>query len=216
MKTDDPTIDLDNVLEGSFAFPMSARSRTITDQHVQHAVAVESARRRTPSRRSFLTRSRGLLVGAAAAALVVGTVTASGTLFDTLIQGAPTLESAWANAEEIGQSASDSGVTIVLERAGVDQERLWVALTVADETKDATEIGSMKVTDANGVVMAAGTGAGTGEVAGTSASLFGFHIPDGISPERPFRLEVSSVTTPSGVADGDWTFTFDALPTEQR
>lgn len=216
MKTDNPTIDLDKVLEGRFAFPMSARGRAITDQHVQHAIAVESARRRSPSRRSFLTRARGLLVGAAAAALVVGTVAASGTLFDTLIQGAPTLESAWANAEEIGKSTSDSGVTIVLERAGVVQERLWVALTVADETNSATDIGSMKVTDANGVVMAGGTGAGTGDVAGTSASLFGFHIPDGISPEGPFRLEVSSVTTQAGVTDGDWTFTFDMLPAERR
>lgn len=215
MKTSHPTAEVDNVLEDAFAFTMSARSRAITDQHVHRAIAVESARRSSPSGRTFLTRSRGLLVGVAAAALVVGTVAASGTLFDTLIDGAPTLESAWANAEEIGQSASDAGVTIVLERAGFDSERLWIALTVTDEMSSATDIGSMRVTDANGVIMADGTGAGTGDTAGISGSLFGFDVPDGISLEGPITLEVSSVTTPAGLTTGAWAFTFD-MPRAER
>ena len=58
--------------------------------------------------------------------------------------------------------------------------------------------------------MDGGTGAGTPEVAGVSATLFGFDVPTGIVPRGPFTLEVRSVMIAEGEQRrGDWTFEFD-------
>ncbi len=126
-----------------------------------------------------------LWVGVAAAVLLAGTVAAGGTLFNQLIRGAPLLEDVWGRATKIGQSTTDAGYTIVLERAAADSERVWVALSVTAEPRTGADVGRMRVTDANGVVMDGGTGVGTGEVRGVSASLFGFKVPDRITPTVP-------------------------------
>lgn len=208
MKPETTIADVDSMLKGSLDFPMSTRARSIADQHVSRVIAGESARRGSVRPWSFLNRTRGVLIGGIAAALLAGSVAASGGLFDTLITGSPDLEDVWLNGHDIGASVTDAGYTIVLEKAAVDSERVWVALTLVESPAGA-DLGQMQVTDANGVVLTGGTGAGTGAVAGQSATIFGFSIPEGTTPQGPYTLEVKSVTAGDALVPGDWTFTFD-------
>ena len=186
---------------------MSTRARAIADQHVSRAIAMESAHRNGSSRRFILTRSRGLLLGGVAAALLAGSVAASGGLFDRLIGGAPVLQAAWQNAADVGASVTDSGYTIVLEKAAVDGEHGGSRRVVGSPSP--ADFGQMQMTDANSVVLSSGTGAGSGDVRGESAMIFGFTIPDGVTPQGPFTLEVTSVTDSTELIAGHWTFTFD-------
>lgn len=202
--------DLVSSLERSFDFPMS-NARRVADQYVSHAIAAESARRRRSPRWFVLTRSRGVLVGTLAAVTVAGSVAAFGGLFDSLIAGSPVLTAAWQDAHEVNESASDAGYTFVLEKAAIDSKRLWVAVTLSNAPAPA-DPGEMQVTDANGVVLTGGTGAGTGDVAGESATIFGFAIPEGSELHGPLTLEIKSLTGPDGLVPGLWTFTFD-VPT---
>jgi hypothetical protein len=150
------------------------------------------------------------LVGVAVAVLLTGTVAAGGTLFNQLIRGAPLLEDVWDRSTEIGQSRTDRGYTIVLERAAADPERVWVALSVTAASGAYADTGRMRVIDANGVVMDGGIGVGDADARGVTATLFGFKVPDGITPHGPFILEVTSVmTAPFEMTRGEWTFTFD-------
>jgi hypothetical protein len=202
--------DLEAALGRSFSFPVPVRSRNVSDRRVEVAIASETARRTSRVRgRGFPMSARRLLVGVAAGLLLAGTVAAGGTLFSRLIGGAPLLEDVWDRATEIGQSTTDAGYTIVLERAAADPERVWVAVSVTAASGTGADLGRMRVTDANGVVMDGGTGAGAADVRGVSATLFGFRVPDGITPHGPFTLEVTSVMTAAGETPGHWTFTFD-------
>lgn len=115
----------------------------------------------------------------------------------------------WDRSTEIGQSTTDTGYTIVLERAAADSERIWVAVTVASASGTEADLGRMQVIDANGVVFDGGTGAGATDVHGVSAMIFGFKVPNGITPHGPFTLEVTSVTTTAGETKGHWAFTFE-------
>lgn len=207
MTPDTTGSDVETALGRSFSIPVPVRSRKVIDRRVELAIASEAERRTGRGRERRLPwPARRLLVGIAAAVLLTGTVAAGGTLFSRLIAGAPLLENVWDRATEIGQSTTDSGYTITLERAAADPDRVWVALTGADP-------GRMRVIDANGVVMDGGTGAGATDVRGVSATLFGFLVPNGIVPHGPFTLEVTSVMTPGGETPGLWTFTFDVALT---
>lgn len=211
MTHDTTEFDLDAALGRSLSLPVPARSRDVIDHRVEVAITSETARRtsRVPGR-GFPMPARRLLVGVAAAVLLAGTVAAGGTLFSQLIGGAPLLENVWDRATDIGQSATDAGYTIVLERAAADPERIWVAVSVTAASGTGADLGRMRVVDANGVVMDGGTGAGTDDVRGVTATLFGFGVPDGITPRGPFTLEVTSVMTRAGdTTPGHWTFKFD-------
>jgi hypothetical protein len=202
--------DFEAALGRSFSVPLPVRSRDVIDRRVEVAIAAETARLTGGVRdRAFPMPARRVLVGVAVAVLLAGSVAAGGTLFSRLIGGAPLLEGVWERATEIGQSTTDAGYTIVLERAAADPERVWVAISVTAESGTGADIGRMRVIDANGVVMDGGTGAGTGDVRGVSASLFGFEVPGDITPHGPFTLEVTSVMTAAGETSGYWTFTFD-------
>jgi hypothetical protein len=202
---------LEAALERSFSIPVPARSRDLIDHRVEVAIAAEIARPTDRVReRGFGRPARRLLVGLAVAVLLTGTVAAGGTLFNQLIRGAPLLEDVWDRATEIGQSRTDAGYTIVLERAAADPEGVWVAVSVTAASGAYADPGRMRVIDANGVVMDGGVGVTDGDGRGVSATLFGFQVPDGITPHGPFILEVTSVmTAPFEMIHGDWTFTFD-------
>ncbi len=93
---------------------------------------------------------------------------------------------------------------------------VW-SLTLAFQDGNAS-IWDMRVTDAAGVAFTGGTGARTGEVGGQSATLFGFQVPDGVTPTGPFVLEVTALgDDATGEAGeriaGTWRFTFDASQT---
>jgi len=198
--------DLEAALGRSFSNPVPARIRDFIDRRVEAAIASEIARpTRRVQGRGFPRPARRLLVGVAAAVLLTGTVAAGGTLFSQLIAGAPLLDDVWDRSIEIGQSKTDAGYTIVLERAAADPERVWVALSGVG-----ADPGRMRVIDANGVVMDGGIGVGDADRRGSTATLFGFQVPDGITPHGPYILEVTSVmTAPFEMTRGDWTFTFD-------
>lgn len=200
--------DLEAALGQSFSIAVPVRSRETIDQRVEVAIASESARRARRGR-GFSMRPRRLLVGVAAAVLLTGTVAAGGTLLSQLTTHAPLLQSMWERSTEIGQSTTDAGYTIVLERAAADSERVWVAVTVAAASGTGADLGRMQVIDANGVVLDGGTGAGTGDVKGVTAMIFGFKVPNGIVPHGPFTLEVTSVTTTAGETQGHWALTFE-------
>jgi hypothetical protein len=210
MTPDTTRLDLEGALGRTFFIPIPVRSRDVIDRRVEVAIAAETARRTRRIRdRVPLLPARRLLVGIAAAVLLAGSVAAGGTLFSRLIAGAPLLEDVWDRATEIEQSTTDAGYTIVLERAAADPERVWVAVSVTAESGIGADIGRMRITDANGMVLDGWTGAGTGDVRGVSASLFGFKVPGGITLHSPFTLNVTSLTTPAGETTGHWSFTFD-------
>ncbi len=209
-ETTDPQFDA--TLARSFAIAVPAQSRIVIDGRLQAAIASEAERRlvRGPRFWSASRSARRLLIGLGAVVLLTGSVAAGGTLFAQLIGGAPLLEDVWDRATVIGLSTTDSGYTIVLERAAVDPERVWVALTVTTASEPGADPAGLRVIDANGVVMDGGTGAGRQAGGGVSATLFGFRVPTGIVPRGPFILEVRSVMTAEDEQQrGDWTFEFD-------
>jgi hypothetical protein len=206
MTPDTTNADLDAALRWAFSVSIPRESRGAIDRRVQAAVAarptnLRAARFRRPGRR--------ILVGVAAAVLLTGTVAAAGTLFERMTAGAPLLEDVWARATVIRQSATDAGYTMVLERAAADPDRVWVAVTVKAASGAGADVARMRVTDGNGVVMEGGTGVGSGVVRGVSADLFGFRVPNGVTPVGPFTLEVTSVMKADGELPGHWVFTFD-------
>lgn len=217
MTIDTSGSDLDAALGRSFSIPVPVRSRDVIDRRVEVAIAAETARRTSRVRRFRFPRpARLLLVGVAATLLLAGTVAGGATIFGQLVGGAPLMENVWDRATEIGQSMTDAGYTVHLERAAADPERVWVivSVTAASGTEALPE--RMRVIDATGVVMDGGTGAGTDGARGVTATLFGFRVPDGITPRGPFTLEVTSVTTAGSETPrnwtevpGHWTFTFD-------
>ena len=211
MVHDTTSSDLEAVLERSFSLPVPSLSRDVIDRRVEAAIARDAARHASRGRGFRFRMPARLLVGVAAAVLLTGTVVGGGTLFGLLVGGAPLMENVWDRATEIGQSMTDAGYTVQLERAAADPERVWVivSVTAASGTEALPE--RMRVIDATGVVMDGGTGAGTDGARGVTATLFGFRVPDGITPRGPFTLEVTSVTTAAGEIEtlGQWTFTFD-------
>ncbi|MEX2011660.1 MAG: hypothetical protein WEF51_05445, partial [Chloroflexota bacterium] len=55
-----------------------------------------------------------------------------------------------------------------------------------------------------------GIGVGDADARGVTATLFGFTVPNGTTPDGPYTLEVTSVMTAAfEMTRGDWTFTFD-------
>jgi len=210
MTNDSTYPGVEAALRQAFQVDIPADRRTAIARRVRTAIGAETARRSTglPHRR-FLLPSRRWVLGLAAAVLVGGTVVGGERLFGQLIAGAPLLEDAWERGTDIGQSVTDGGYTLVLEKAAAGNDRLWVALSVDASADEGAELGRMRVIDANGVVMDGGTGAGTGDIRGTSAMLFGFEVPSGVTPEGPYTLEVTSLTTADGELPGRWTFSFD-------
>jgi hypothetical protein len=203
--------DLEAALERSFSIRVPVRRRDFIDRRFEAVIADEMARR-TNRIRGFRSRMPArLLVGIAAAVLITGTVVGGGTIFGRLIGGAPLMENVWDRATEIGQSKTDAGYTIHLERAAADRMHVWVIVSVTGASGAEAALGRLRVIDANGVVIEGGTCAGTGDVQGASAELCGLHVPDGMTPRGPFTLEVTSVTTAAGEIEtlGQWTFTFD-------
>jgi hypothetical protein len=199
--------DVEALVQRAFAYDIPAESRDIMNRRVEGAIASPRWRRG----RRFQKPARRVLLGLLAAALLTGGVAAGGTIFGQLIAGAPLLEDVWARAKVIQSSSTSAGYTVVLDRVAADRERVWVAVSVkAESGPAAAALGRMRVTDANGVVMAGGTGVGSGVVHGETASLFGFKVPPGVTPHGPFTLEITSVMTPSTrEVAGRWAFTFD-------
>jgi hypothetical protein len=148
------------------------------------------------------------LIGAAVVVLGAGTVAASATVLDRLAANAPLLTDVWAKSTVVHEAATDAGYTITLERAAIDQGRVWVALSVAANTGTNGSPDRMQLTDANGIVYTGGVGA-LGEVKGQSATIFGFKVPEGTTPAGPYILEVTSLSLAAGERPGSWTFTFD-------
>jgi hypothetical protein len=209
MMHDTTSSHLEGALERGFSIPVPTGSRAVIDRRVEAAITREVARRSGRSRGFRLPMPTRLLIGVAAAALIAGTVVGGGTIFSRLIGGAPLMENVWDRATVIGQSRTDAGYTILFERAAADREHIWVIVSVTAASAPAADIGRLRVIDAHGVVIKGGTCAGTGDVRGASATLCGLHVPDGITPQGPFTLEVTSVTTAAGETLGHWTFTFD-------
>jgi hypothetical protein len=209
MTPDTTTAGVETALRRAFSITVPVDQRRVIDRRVRVAVAARPTHVRAGT---FRRPRRAVLVGAAAAVLLLtATVAAGATLFGSLIRGAPLLEDVWARATVIHQSATNAGYTIVLERAAADRDRIWVAFSVKSESgPPAADWGRMRVTDANGVVMDGGTGVGSGVVHGATASLFGFKVPAGVTPQGPFTLEVMSLVTGSGKdVPGHWAFAFD-------
>jgi hypothetical protein len=205
---DTTDFDVEAALGRSHSFVVPISSRATIDRRIDVAMISESMHRARRGRR-FSMRPRRVLLGVAAAILLTGTVAAGGTLLGRLTTHAPLLESMWDRSTKIGLSATDSGYTIVLERAAADPQRVWVGVTVAATSGKGADLGRMQVVDANGVVYDGGTGAGTGDVKGATAMIFGFKVPDGTTPKGPFTLDVTSVTTTEGEKLGHWAFSFD-------
>jgi hypothetical protein len=216
MTLDTSGSDLEAALGRSFSIPVPVHSRDVIDRRVEVAIADETARRASRVRGfRFPGPVRLLFAGVAVAVLLTGTVAAGGTIFSQLLRGAPLMENVWDRATEIDQSSTDAGYTIHLERAAADREHVWVIVSVTAASGAEAGLGRMRVVDANGVVISGGTGAGTGDIQGVSAELYGLHVPAGVTPHGPFTLDVTSVWTAGGVprewteTPGHWTFTFD-------
>jgi hypothetical protein len=210
MTTDNTNRDDEAALARHLAFDLPPGTRHSIDRRVQAAIAVDSRYlpRAARSRRRFAFTPR-LLAGLGVAAIVLaGTAVAGGTLFDRLVGGAPMLENVWDRATDIGQSVTDAGYTVTLERAAVDADRVWVGVSVSS-AEGTADIWDMRLTDANDVVLSGGTGVGTGDVDGAAAVLWGFQVPDGLTLEGPFTLEVSALDVGGVRTPGSWQFTFD-------
>lgn len=211
MTTDPRSHTLDDAaLERALSFDLSPDRRRAIGRRVEAAVASE--RRYLPggsARRRLFTLTPRMLAGVGAAMLLLAaTAVAGGTLFSQLITGAPLLENVWDRATDVGQSVTDGGYTVTLEKVAVDSDRVWVALALSSDAGGA-DIWDMRVTDANGVVFSGGTGAGGG-VGGERATLFGFQVPDGVTPTGPFVLDVTALDVAGVKTPGTWQFTFDA------
>jgi hypothetical protein len=210
MTTDITNRDVESTLARHFVFDLPAGTRRSIDRRVAAAITVDSRYlpRAARQRRRFAFTPR-LLAGLGVAAIVLaGTALAGGTLFDRLVGGAPMLENVWDRATEVGQSVTDAGYTVTLERAAVDADRVWVGVSVAS-AEGTADIWDMRMIDANDIVLTGGTGVGTGDVNGTTASLFGFQVPDGVTVEGPFTLEVTALEVAGVQTPGTWQFTFD-------
>jgi hypothetical protein len=210
MTTDNIDRDVEATLARHFVFDLPNDTRRSIDRRVHAAISSEGRYSRRPAgpRLRFGLTPR-LLAGLGVAAIVLaGTAIAGGTLFDRLVGGAPMLENVWERATDISLSATDAGYTVTLEKAALDQERVWVAVSVTSD-EGAADIWEMHLTDASGVVLSGGTGVGTGDVDGTTASLFGFRIPDGVMVSGPFTLEVTALDVAGQEVPGSWLFTFD-------
>ena len=219
MMHDTTDSDLEPALGRSFSLPVPTFSRDVIDRRVEAAIARDTARGASRGRGFRFPRPARLLVGVAAAVLLTGTVVGGGTIFGQLVGDAPLMENVWDRATEINQSSTDAGYTIHLERAAADRQHVWVIMSVTAASGAEATSGRMRVIDANGVVIAPGTCAGTGDVRGVSAVLCGANAPAGITPHGPFTLEVTSVSTAGGdprdwtETPGHWTFTFDVALT---
>lgn len=218
MAHDSIVFDLEGALSRSFSATMPAERRAVVDRRVSKAVSTTPYRHRGGNRlsRGGAWRHRSLrrmaLIGAAVVILGAGTVAAAGTLFDRLTANAPLLTDVWARSTVVHQAATDAGYAITLERAAVDRDRIWVALSVATKAGANGSPDQMELIDANGAVYSGGVGA-LGEVKGQSATIFGFKVPAGTKPVGPYVLRVTSLSLATGEQSGSWTFNFDVLNT---
>jgi hypothetical protein len=214
MAHDSIVLDLEGALSRSFSGAMPAERRAVVDRRISTAVSTTPYRHGGGNRLSLDGASRRVslrrmaLIGAAVVIFGAGTVAAAGTLFERLTANAPLLTDIWAQSTVVHEAATDVGYTITLERAVVDQGRIWVALSVAAKTGTNGSPDRMQLTDANGAVYTGGVGA-IGEVKGQSATIFGFKVPQGAVPAGPYVLEVTSLSLSAGQQSGSWTFTFD-------
>jgi hypothetical protein len=214
MAHDSIALDLEGALSRSLSGAMPAEHRAVVDRRISKAVSTTPYRhggadrvsRRGAWRRPSLRRMA--LIGAAVVIVGAGTVAAAGTLFDRLTANAPLLTDVWARSTVVHEAATDAGYTITLERAAVDQGRIWVALSVAAKTGTNGSPDRMELTDANGAVYTGGVGA-LGEAKGQSATIFGFKVPEGTMPAGPYALKVTSLSLVAGEQSGSWNFTFD-------
>lgn len=211
MTTDSNDAATETVLARALTFDLTAETRRGIDARVGAAVAAERRYRPNGSaRRRMLTITPRMFAGLAAAmVLLAATAVAGGTIFSRLIDGAPLLENVWDRATDVGQSVTDAGYTVTLEKVAVDPEGVWVAVAISSDHGSA-DVWDMRVIDANGVVLDGGTGAGTGDIRGQSALLFGFNVPDGITPTGPYALEISALDVGGKKTPGTWRFTFAA------
>lgn len=210
MSNESGSADFEQILGRHMTFAMSRRSRTAIDRRIRAAIVAEARRRPTSVRSAHKVSLRGVLVGVGLTALLLaGTVTAGGTLLSRLVWGAPLLEDVWARSTDIGRSVSDRGYTVALVKAAAEVDRVWVALSVASDSGTGADIWDMRITDANGVVMAGGTGVGSGIVRGVSASLFGFQVPKGVTPRGPYLFEVTKLDVGGRALAGSWVIRFD-------
>ena len=206
MTTDARDRKVEETLQAAFSFDLSGDTRRSIDRRVDAAVGSERRYRPAAPRRRLRKLTPRMFAGLAAAmVLLAGTAVAGGTLFSRLITGAPLLENVWDRATDVGQSVADAGYTVTLAKVAVDQDRVWVALAV-----DGADIWDMRVTDANKVVYTGGTGAGAGDPNGQRATLFGFQVPQGVTPTGPFVLEVTALDVNGVKTPGTWRFTFNA------
>jgi hypothetical protein len=214
MAHDSIVLDLEGALSRSFAGAMPAERRAVVDRRISKAVSTTPYRRSGGDRTSragswrHVSLRRMALIGAAVVVLGAGTVAAAGTLFERLTANAPLLTDIWAQSTVVHEAATDAGYTITLERAAIDQGRVWVALSVAAKSGTNGSPDRMQLTDANGAVYTGGVGA-LGEVNGQSATIFGFKVPAGSTPAGPYVLEVTSLSLAAGEQSGSWTFTFN-------
>lgn len=211
MTTDSNEVAVEAVLARTLSFDLAADTRRAIDARVDAAVAADRRYRpHSSARRRVLTVTPRMIAGLAAAmVLLAATAVAGGTIFSRLIDGAPLLENVWDRATDVGQSVTDAGYTVTLEKVAVDPDRVWVAVAISSEQGSA-DVWEMRVVDANGVAYTGGTGAGTGDVRGQSALLFGFKVPDGITPAGPFVLEIAALDVGGEKTSGTWRFTFAA------
>lgn len=211
MTTDTNDATVESLLTRTLFFDIPGDTRRSIDSRVEAAVAAEPRYHRARgSRRRLLTFTPRMFAGLAAAMLLfAATAVAGGTLFSRLIAGAPLLENVWDRATDVGQSVTDAGYTVTLEKAAVDSDRIWVAIAISSDNGSA-DIWDMRVIDSTGVVFDGGTGAGTGDVRGQSALLFGYEVPDGVTPMGPYVLEVTALDVQGVKTPGTWRFAFDA------
>jgi hypothetical protein len=205
MTTDARDHTVEETLQDAFSFGLSGDMRHSIDRRV--GAAVESERRYRPATRPRLRILTPRMFAGLAAAMVLlaATAVAGGTLFSRLITGAPLLENVWDRATDVGETITDAGYAVTLEKVAVDPDRVWVALAV-----DGADIWDMRVTDANNAVYTGGTGAGAGDPNGQRATLFGFQVPQGVTPTGPFILEVTALDVNGVKTPGTWRFTFNA------
>jgi hypothetical protein len=212
MTTDSHDPAVESLLARALSFEIPADSRRTIDVRVDAAVSAEPRYRPGTARRPRLFSLTPRMFAGLAAAMILFAATAvgAGTLFSRLTDGAPLLENVWDRATDVGQSVTDAGYTVTLEKAAVDVDRIWVAVAISSDRAGADDVWDMQVVDANGVAYTGGTGAGTGEVRGASALLFGFKVPDGVTPAGPFALEIDALDVQGVKTPGTWHFTFDA------
>ena len=117
-------------LRGAFAFEPSADGLAWLDGRVAEVIAQggSAARSRRPSLRTFL-RPLPLL---AAFLLLAATAIGGAALIERLVDssGVPGWRTGWDQAQVVGTSRTIEGVTVTLERAYADRNRVLVGFTV--------------------------------------------------------------------------------------